>query len=71
MTIKIPSDYFDYLRNFVLKNIDFYEVPSRQIINSWRSEKNKKQFKGKLLYFGCNTWLCKYDWYNINHVCNT
>ena len=51
MTIKIPSDYFNYLRNFVLKNIDFYEVPSKQIIKSWRSEKNKKQFKGKLINY--------------------
>ena len=22
-----------------------------------------------LLYFGCNTWLGKYDWHNNNHVC--
>ena len=51
MTIKIPSDYFNYLRNFVLKNIDFYEVPSRQIINFWKSEKNKKQFKGKSINY--------------------
>ena len=23
-----------------------------------------------LLYFGCNTWFCKYDWYCNDYVCN-
>lgn len=48
---KIPSDYLDYLRTIVLKNVDFYEVPPSQIIKSWRDEKNKDRFKGKTVDF--------------------
>ena len=46
---KIPQDYLDYLRTIVLKNVDFYEVPPKQIIQSWRDEKNKDRFKGKIV----------------------
>ena len=46
---KIPQDYLDYLRTIVLKNVDFYEVPPKQIIQSWRDEKNKDRFKGKMV----------------------
>jgi hypothetical protein len=48
---KIPQDYLDYLRTIVLKNVDFYEVPPKQIIQSWRDEKNKDRFKGKMVDF--------------------
>ena len=46
---KIPQDYLDYLRTIVLKNVDFYEVPPSKIIQSWRDEKNKDRFKGKMV----------------------
>lgn len=46
---KIPQDYLDYLRTIVLKNVDFYELPPSKIIQSWRDEKNKDRFKGKMV----------------------
>lgn len=41
----IPKSFLDYLRVIVCKNVDFYEIPTKDIIQMWNNTENKEAFK--------------------------
>jgi hypothetical protein len=41
----IPKNFLDYLRTIVFKNIDFYEISIKDIVQMWSDTKNKEAFK--------------------------
>ena len=43
----IPKNFLDYLRTIVFKNIDFYEISVKDIVEMWNDTENKEAFKDK------------------------
>jgi hypothetical protein len=41
----IPKNFLDYLRTIVFKNIDFYEISIKDIVQMWNDTENKEAFK--------------------------
>jgi hypothetical protein len=40
----IPRNFLDYLRTIVFKNIDFYEISVKDIVEMWNETENKQDF---------------------------
>lgn len=41
----IPRNFLDYLRKIVFKNIDFYEISVKDIVEMWNNTENKEAFR--------------------------